>query len=81
MFIVKLVCKLYVHFRILAEDRPYWWVSETKTYTSLTRPTLYQTEKTCETSPGSPSGHLTFASAVFYVLLTESEDCLQKHFK
>lgn len=60
-------------FRALAEDRPYWWVHETKVYTSLTRPTLYQTERTCETSPGSPSGHLMVASSFLYVMLLASE--------
>lgn len=55
--------------RILSEDRPYWWIHETKAYTSLTRPTLYQTERTCETSPGSPSNHVMTAASFLYVLL------------
>lgn len=56
---------------ILDEDRPYWWVHETKAYTSLTRPTLYQTERTCETSAGSPSGHLMLAACFLHVMYDE----------
>lgn len=60
-------------FRILSEDRPYWWVHETKSYTSLTRPVLYQNERTCETSPGSPSGHLMIAASFLFVMLISVE--------
>lgn len=56
---------------ILDEDRPYWWIHETKAYTSLTRPTLYQTERTCETSAGSPSGHLMLAACFLHVIYDE----------
>lgn len=58
---------------ILSGDRPYWWVHETKVYTSLTRPTLYQNERTCETSPGSPSGHMMIASSFLFVMLIAVE--------
>ncbi|KAG5670407.1 hypothetical protein PVAND_000675 [Polypedilum vanderplanki] len=56
---------------ILDEDRPYWWVNETKAYTSLTRPILYQTERTCETSGGSPSGHSMIAACFLYIIYDE----------
>jgi glucose-6-phosphatase len=56
---------------ILDEDRPYWWIHESKAYTSLTRPTLYQTERTCETSAGSPSGHLMLAACFLHVIYDE----------
>ncbi|XP_048489421.1 glucose-6-phosphatase 2 [Plutella xylostella] len=39
------------------EERPYWWVRETTYYKGQSRPTLAQTSQTCETGPGSPSGH------------------------
>lgn len=56
---------------ILSEDRPYWWIHESTAYTSLTRPTLYQTERTCETSPGSPSGHMMMAGCFMYLVYDE----------
>lgn len=72
--------KNFLHFRILNEDRPYWWIHETKAYTSLTRPTLYQTERTCETSPGSPSGHLMIASSFLFVILIGVEKLIVLNF-
>ncbi|KAM3956135.1 glucose-6-Phosphatase [Aphomia sociella] len=42
----------------LLEDRPYWWIRETNFYTGH-RPQLRQYRQTCETGPGSPSGHTT----------------------
>ncbi|KAF9805526.1 hypothetical protein SFRURICE_020911 [Spodoptera frugiperda] len=44
------------------EERPYWWVRETTFYTSASRPVLRQTLQTCETGPGSPSGHTSTAA-------------------
>lgn len=55
--------------RILSEHRPYWWIHESSAYNSLTRPTFYQTERTCETSPGSPSGHMMIASSFLFIML------------
>ncbi|XP_014245848.1 glucose-6-phosphatase 3 [Cimex lectularius] len=49
---------------ILAEPRPYWWVQEEK----LNIP-LRQSELTCETGPGSPSGHVMCCAALQYVFL------------
>ncbi|XP_028174061.1 glucose-6-phosphatase 3 isoform X2 [Ostrinia furnacalis] len=43
----------------LLEDRPYWWVRETSFYEGARRPQLRQFRQTCETGPGSPSGHST----------------------
>ncbi|XP_070502922.1 uncharacterized protein [Chironomus tepperi] len=56
---------------ILNEDRPYWFVHEASGYTDLTRPILYQTERTCETSGGSPSGHMMLSSCFMFVLYDE----------
>lgn len=63
--------------RLLREDRPYWWVHETQVYGTLgpdnqmifKRPYLKQTPLTCETGPGSPSGHLMGAAVLAYVLV------------
>ncbi|GBP59941.1 Glucose-6-phosphatase [Eumeta japonica] len=41
----------------LLEDRPYWWVQNTSFYRDMNRPQLHQYSQTCETGPGSPSGH------------------------
>jgi len=49
-------------------DRPYWWVHETELYGNST-PYLQQYRLTCETGPGSPSGHCMVTAAVLYVLI------------
>jgi glucose-6-phosphatase len=63
---------------VLAEDRPFWWVNETKEFSKLNRPKLYQNELTCETSPGMPSGHLMTSAALLYTLTEILEVYLQK---
>lgn len=48
------------------EHRPYWWVHE---FNTLGAPILDQSPLTCETGPGSPSGHVMgFAALLFAVL-------------
>lgn len=64
-----------INFRILAEDRPFWWVSETSVYTAFTRPSLRQTYLTCETSAGNPSSHVMVLAAILY---TASQEVFQK---
>ncbi|CAH2209469.1 jg19219, partial [Pararge aegeria aegeria] len=54
----------------LLEDRPYWWVRETTFYSDSMRPWLMQTSQTCETGPGSPSGHSLTAASLFMLFLT-----------
>lgn len=49
---------------LLMEDRPFWWVQEEDG-----RPFLKQTRLTCETGPGSPSGHCTGATVMCYVIV------------
>lgn len=48
-------------------DRPYWWIGETDLYDDETRPMLKQFPNTCESGPGTPSGHLMMNTALFYV--------------
>uniref|UniRef100_A0A0A9XGX2 Glucose-6-phosphatase n=1 Tax=Lygus hesperus TaxID=30085 RepID=A0A0A9XGX2_LYGHE len=48
----------------IAEPRPYWWIKEAKVNIPLR-----QTDITCETGPGSPSGHVMGTAALLYVLL------------
>ncbi|KAG7171520.1 glucose-6-phosphatase catalytic subunit 1-like [Homarus americanus] len=53
---------------VMAGDRPYWWVHETKLYAHRVPPYVHQFPGTCETGPGMPSGHAKLNAAMFYVL-------------
>ncbi|XP_012954383.1 glucose-6-phosphatase 2 isoform X1 [Anas platyrhynchos] len=56
--------------QILFGHRPYWWVHETVIYPNQSSPCLEQFPITCETGPGSPSGHAMGSSCVWYVMVT-----------
>ncbi|XP_061446650.1 glucose-6-phosphatase catalytic subunit 1-like isoform X2 [Rhineura floridana] len=56
--------------RILFGQRPYWWVHETDYYGTVTPPVIRQFPITCETGPGSPSGHAMGSSGVYYIMVT-----------
>ncbi|XP_059115158.1 glucose-6-phosphatase 2 isoform X1 [Peromyscus eremicus] len=55
---------------ILFGHRPYWWIQETQIYPNHSSPCLEQFPTTCETGPGSPSGHAMGSSCVWYVMVT-----------
>ncbi|XP_059181203.1 glucose-6-phosphatase a, catalytic subunit, tandem duplicate 1 [Centropristis striata] len=55
---------------VLFGERPYWWVHETRFYGVGPAPSLQQFPITCETGPGSPSGHAMGAAGVWYVMVT-----------
>ncbi|XP_060884475.1 glucose-6-phosphatase a, catalytic subunit, tandem duplicate 1 [Labrus mixtus] len=55
---------------VLFGERPYWWVHETRFYGAAPTPDLLQFPITCETGPGSPSGHAMGAAGVWYVMVT-----------
>ncbi|XP_061446649.1 glucose-6-phosphatase catalytic subunit 1-like isoform X1 [Rhineura floridana] len=55
---------------ILFGQRPYWWVHETDYYGTVTPPVIRQFPITCETGPGSPSGHAMGSSGVYYIMVT-----------
>ncbi|KAL7372293.1 hypothetical protein ABVT39_013377 [Epinephelus coioides] len=55
---------------VLFGERPYWWVHETRFYGAGQAPSLQQFPITCETGPGSPSGHAMGAAGVWYVMVT-----------
>ncbi|XP_059560189.1 glucose-6-phosphatase 2 isoform X2 [Myotis daubentonii] len=55
---------------ILFGHRPYWWIQETQIYPNRSSPCLEQFPTTCETGPGSPSGHAMGSSCVWYVMVT-----------
>ncbi|KAM8748863.1 glucose-6-phosphatase 2-like isoform 2-T2 [Acanthopagrus schlegelii] len=57
---------------ILFGHRPYWWVQETMFYHNDSFPHLEQFHSTCETGPGSPSGHAMGSSCVWYVMITSA---------
>jgi glucose-6-phosphatase len=54
------------------DHRPFWWIQETEIYGQGPRPHLRQTPLTCETGPGSPSGHMQGASSLMYVIVQHS---------
>ncbi|GFY78045.1 glucose-6-phosphatase [Trichonephila inaurata madagascariensis] len=55
---------------LLHGERPYWWVHEADVYNGkgIPVPNIYQFSLTCETGPGSPSGHSQITAAVWYVI-------------
>ncbi|XP_042332230.1 glucose-6-phosphatase catalytic subunit 1-like [Sceloporus undulatus] len=55
---------------ILFGQRPYWWVHEASFYHNTSAPVIQQFPMTCETGPGSPSGHAMGAAGVYYVIVT-----------
>ncbi|XP_077170116.1 glucose-6-phosphatase catalytic subunit 1-like isoform X1 [Paroedura picta] len=55
---------------ILFGQRPYWWVHETGFYRNASAPSIQQFPVTCETGPGSPSGHAMGSAGVYYVTIT-----------
>lgn len=60
---------------ILHGERPYWWIHETPLYSNTTLPDVQQFVMTCETGPGSPSGHAMVTASVWYILI----EALLKH--
>lgn len=54
---------------ILQGERPYWWVREYLN-SGMDVPDLEHYPLTCETGPGSPSGHAMLSSAVGFVFLS-----------
>ncbi|CAG2107974.1 unnamed protein product [Medioppia subpectinata] len=58
---------------IMRGERPYWWIHETDVYNKtggeVRLPAIQQYFMTCETGPGSPSGHAMVTAAVWYILI------------
>ncbi|KAM4622379.1 glucose-6-phosphatase catalytic subunit 1-like [Discoglossus pictus] len=55
---------------ILFGQRPYWWVHDTDYYGNASAPVIEQFPVTCETGPGSPSGHAMGSAGVYYVMVS-----------
>lgn len=64
---------------ILFGQRPYWWVHETSYYGNASSPEIMQFPVTCETGPGSPSGHAMGSSSVYYVMTCAALSLFQDH--
>ncbi|XP_061734952.1 glucose-6-phosphatase 2-like isoform X1 [Nerophis ophidion] len=62
---------------VLFGQRPYWWVHEALIYNNHSFPRLEQFPITCETGPGSPSGHAMGSSCVWYVMVTSALNSTQ----
>ncbi|KAM4691752.1 glucose-6-phosphatase catalytic subunit 1-like [Rhinophrynus dorsalis] len=62
---------------ILFGQRPYWWIHETSFYINSSAPAIQQFPVTCETGPGSPSGHAMGSSGVYYVMVCAMIPLLQ----
>ncbi|GAB6019346.1 Glucose-6-phosphatase [Chamberlinius hualienensis] len=57
----------HVYKWLLFGERPYWWVFIHSYLWKDGAPIIQQFPITCETGPGSPSGHVMITSAVLYV--------------
>lgn len=53
---------------MLQGERPYWYVFESANFTKVAKTYFVQNPETCETGPGSPSGHV-MANVVLFVVL------------
>ena len=55
---------------ILRGHRPYWWVkiAANESIDTSNLPEIKQFHLTCETGPGSPSGHAMITAAVWYII-------------
>ncbi|XP_016348631.1 glucose-6-phosphatase 3 [Sinocyclocheilus anshuiensis] len=54
---------------ILFGERPYWWIGHSGLF-SKNPPKVQQFLSTCETGPGSPSGHAMVTGAVWWVVVS-----------
>ncbi|NP_001073535.1 glucose-6-phosphatase 3 [Danio rerio] len=54
---------------ILFGERPYWWIGQSGLF-SEKPPEVQQFQSTCESGPGSPSGHAMVTSAVWWVIIS-----------
>ncbi|CAL8304155.1 unnamed protein product [Lota lota] len=54
---------------VLFGERPYWWIGESRLFVN-NQPKVIQFASTCETGPGSPSGHAMVTAAVWWVIVS-----------
>ncbi|XP_027885292.1 glucose-6-phosphatase 3 [Xiphophorus couchianus] len=63
---------------VLFGERPFWWVGECQLFVN-TKPNISQFPCTCETGPGSPSGHSMVTAAVWWVVVPPLSSFLHSH--
>ncbi|XP_053196739.1 glucose-6-phosphatase 3 [Scomber japonicus] len=54
---------------MLFGERPFWWIGESGLFVNK-QPNVRQFSSTCETGPGSPSGHAMVTAAVWWVVVS-----------
>ncbi|KAG7507704.1 glucose-6-phosphatase 3 [Solea senegalensis] len=54
---------------MLFGERPFWWIGESGLYVNK-QPKVQQFPSTCETGPGSPSGHAMVTAAVWWAVVS-----------
>ncbi|XP_071757964.2 glucose-6-phosphatase 3 [Centroberyx gerrardi] len=54
---------------MLFGERPFWWIGESRLFVN-NPPRVQQFASTCETGPGSPSGHAMVTAAVWWVMVS-----------
>ncbi|XP_059812555.1 glucose-6-phosphatase 3 isoform X2 [Hypanus sabinus] len=55
---------------LLFGERPFWWIHESGVYSKHQMPKLQQFFCSCETGPGSPSGHAMITAAAWWLMMT-----------
>nr|XP_006638340.1 PREDICTED: glucose-6-phosphatase 3 [Lepisosteus oculatus]XP_015217714.1 PREDICTED: glucose-6-phosphatase 3 [Lepisosteus oculatus] len=55
---------------VLFGERPFWWIGESQLFRT-NQPQVRQFPSTCETGPGSPSGHAMVTAAVWWVMASD----------
>uniref|UniRef100_A0A1A8N9G7 Glucose-6-phosphatase n=2 Tax=Nothobranchius rachovii TaxID=451742 RepID=A0A1A8N9G7_9TELE len=63
---------------MLFGERPFWWIGESRLYVNMP-PRIHQFPSTCETGPGSPSGHAMVTAAVWWVVASSLGSFLYSH--
>ncbi|XP_030611600.1 glucose-6-phosphatase 3 [Archocentrus centrarchus] len=54
---------------LLFGERPFWWIGKSGLFVNK-QPNIRQFPSTCETGPGSPSGHAMVTAAVWWVVVS-----------
>ncbi|GCB71325.1 glucose-6-phosphatase 3 [Scyliorhinus torazame] len=64
---------------LLFGERPFWWIHESGVYSEQQMPKLKQFYSTCETGPGSPSGHAMITGATWWVMMSKLSAFVYSH--
>ncbi|XP_078080065.1 glucose-6-phosphatase 3 [Mustelus asterias] len=64
---------------LLFGERPFWWIHESGVYSEQQMPKLKQFYSSCETGPGSPSGHAMITGAAWWVMMTKLSAFIYNH--